>query len=53
MALARREDSLSGGRPSKLRKLAIERQALTEAIDDFKVIMNEQKRQADTEKLSQ
>ena len=35
----------------ELRKLAIERQTLTEAIDDFKVIMNEQKRQADTEKF--
>jgi len=46
MALARREDSLSGGRPAELRKLAIERQTLSEAIDDFKAIMDEQKRQA-------
>jgi len=30
----------------ELRKLAIERQSLREAIDDFKAIMNEQKRQA-------
>jgi hypothetical protein len=35
----------------ELRKLAIERQSLREAIDDFKAIMNEQKRQADTEKF--
>jgi hypothetical protein len=35
----------------ELRKLAMERQTLREAIDDFKAIMNEQKRQADTEKF--
>ena len=31
---------------AELRKLAIERQTLSEAIDDFKAIMDEQKRQA-------
>ena len=35
----------------ELRKLAMERQSLREAIDEFKAIMNEQKRQADTDKF--
>jgi hypothetical protein len=35
----------------EIRKLAMERQSLREAIDDFKAIMNEQKRQADTDKF--
>jgi hypothetical protein len=35
----------------ELRKLAIERQSMTEAINDFKALMNEQRRQADTEKF--
>ena len=35
----------------ELRKLAMERQTLSEAIDDFKVIMNEQKLQAQTDKF--
>jgi uncharacterized protein DUF4157 len=35
----------------ELRKLAMERQSLREAIDEFKAIMNEQKRQAETEKF--
>jgi hypothetical protein len=35
----------------EIRKLAMERQSLREAIDDFKAIMNEQKRQPDTDKF--
>jgi hypothetical protein len=35
----------------EIRKLAMERQSLREAIDDFKAIMNEQKRQADTDRF--
>ena len=36
----------------ELRKLALERQTLREAIDEFRAIMNEHRRQADTDRFS-